>query len=70
MMQMKREIEVHSRLKHPNIVEFFGYFQDDERCEGGSLRLSCFPTGGSGCSANWLTLPIGLLCIARLCSPY
>jgi len=48
MVQMKREIEVHSRLKHPNIVEFFGYFQDDERCEGDSLRLCCFGSDRSG----------------------
>jgi serine/threonine protein kinase len=45
---MKREIEVHSRLKHPNIVEFFGYFQDDERCEGDFLRHDCCASGGSG----------------------
>jgi serine/threonine protein kinase len=37
---MKREIEVHSRLKHPNIVEFFGFFQDDDKRKGDSLRFS------------------------------
>jgi serine/threonine protein kinase len=27
---LRREIEIQSRLKHPNIVKLFGYFHDDK----------------------------------------
>lgn len=30
--QVRQEIEIHSRLRHPNIIKMYGYFQDDERC--------------------------------------
>lgn len=29
--QLRREIEIHSRLRHPYVVRFFCYFQDAER---------------------------------------
>ncbi len=31
--QLKREVEIHSRLHHPNVVRFFSYFQDADRGE-------------------------------------
>lgn len=43
-MQLKREIEIHSRLKHRYIAEMYGWFQDQhniylvlEYCDGSSL---------------------------------
>lgn len=30
-VQLKREVEVHSHLRHPNILRMYGYFQDDQR---------------------------------------
>ncbi len=27
--QIRREIEIHSRLNHPNILKMYGYFWDD-----------------------------------------
>ena len=42
--QLRQEVEIHSRLKHPNIVQFIGYFYDPKRiylilehCQGGEL---------------------------------
>ena len=42
--QVRREVEIHSRLNHPNIIKLFGYFQDNkniylvmEFAEGGTL---------------------------------
>jgi aurora kinase, other len=42
--QLQREVEVHSRLSHPNIVQFYAYFHDEENvyilleyCNGNSL---------------------------------
>ena len=42
--QLQREVEVHSRLRHPNIVQFYAYFHDEdnvymllEYCNGNSL---------------------------------
>ncbi len=42
--QLRREVEIHSRCVHPNIVRFFCYFQDKERvymvmeyCNGKSI---------------------------------
>ena len=31
--QLQREIEVHTRLVHPNIVRLYAYFQDAQRSE-------------------------------------
>ena len=28
--QFRREIEIHSRMNHPNILKMFGYFFDDQ----------------------------------------
>jgi len=28
--QIRHEIEIHSRLKHPNIVSMYAYFQDKD----------------------------------------
>lgn len=28
--QLRREVEIHARLNHPNIVKLFGYFQDNK----------------------------------------
>lgn len=28
--QMKKEIEIHYRLRHPNIVRLYGYFYDEK----------------------------------------
>jgi serine/threonine protein kinase len=30
-MNLVRELEIHSKLHHENIVKFFGYFCDDRR---------------------------------------
>lgn len=30
-MQLRREIEIQSHLKHPNILRLFGYFYDQSR---------------------------------------
>jgi serine/threonine protein kinase len=30
--QIRYEIEIHSRLKHSNIVAMYGYFMDADRC--------------------------------------
>lgn len=30
--QIRHEIEIHSRLKHPNIVSMYSYFQDEDSC--------------------------------------
>lgn len=42
--QLRREVEIQSRLKHPNITQLYGYFHDDKRvylimeyCQGGEL---------------------------------
>ncbi len=42
--QLGQEVEIHSRLKHPNIVQLYGYFYDPKRiylvlelCGGGEL---------------------------------
>jgi serine/threonine protein kinase len=29
--QLKKEVEIHSRLKHPNILQLLGYFYDSNR---------------------------------------
>lgn len=31
--QICNEIEIHCRLKHPGIINMYGYFQDEERCK-------------------------------------
>ena len=41
--QLRREVEIHSRLSHPNILPFLGYFQDASRVYV-VLRLA---TGGT-----------------------
>ena len=28
MHQLKRELEIHCRLRHPNIIRLYGYFHD------------------------------------------
>lgn len=33
--QLQREVEVHCRLRHPNIVRLFAYFTDEERGTAG-----------------------------------
>lgn len=33
LSQLKREVEVHTRLKHPHIIECYGHFQDNDRRE-------------------------------------
>jgi len=30
-MNLVRELEIHSRLHHDNVVKFFGYFWDDRK---------------------------------------
>mmetsp|Transcript_18212 Transcript_18212/g.29606 ORF Transcript_18212/g.29606 Transcript_18212/m.29606 type:complete len:342 (+) Transcript_18212:323-1348(+) len=30
-IQLKQEVEIHSRLKHPNILQMYGYFYDPKR---------------------------------------
>lgn len=30
IQQFKREIRLHSALDHPNIVKFYGFFEDEE----------------------------------------
>lgn len=30
--QFRREVEVHSRLKHPNIIQMYACFQDETHC--------------------------------------
>ena len=44
MLQLRREVEIHSRLAHENIVSFLGYFHDPkqvfivlEKCTRGHL---------------------------------
>lgn len=44
MLQLRREVEIHSRLRHKNIIEFLGYFHDPkqvfivlEKCSRGHL---------------------------------
>jgi polo-like kinase 4 len=45
--RVKQEVEIHSRLKHPAILEVLGYFEDNahvylvlELCENGELAKS------------------------------
>jgi len=33
--QIQRETEIHSRLKHPNVVEMFAYFHEGPKCKCG-----------------------------------
>jgi serine/threonine protein kinase len=33
LSQLRREVEVHTRLKHPHIIECYGHFQDASRRE-------------------------------------
>jgi serine/threonine protein kinase len=30
-MQVKKEVEIHCRIRHPNIVTCHGYFHDEHR---------------------------------------
>jgi serine/threonine protein kinase len=38
--QLRREIEIQSHLRHPNILRLFGYFYDEVRQaeKGGALK--------------------------------
>ena len=40
--QLRREIEIQSHLRHPNILRLYGYFYDDVRSHpltrGGAMR--------------------------------
>lgn len=45
--QLQREIEVHCRLTHPNIIRMYAYFQDAQRGACSSRRANR-PWGGSG----------------------
>ena len=43
--RVKNEIEIHCQLKHPNVVELYAYFEDDnyvylilELCVSGELQ--------------------------------
>jgi hypothetical protein len=31
--QFQREVEIHSRVRHPNIIRMYAYFHDAESCE-------------------------------------
>lgn len=31
MIQIQREIEIHSIVDHPNIIKFYGFFHDAQR---------------------------------------
>lgn len=57
LRNFRREVEIHSKLNHPNIVKMHGWFQDKERlylilehCAEGELfsfmqaqKKGCFP---------------------------
>lgn len=51
--QIRREIEIHTRLAHPNIIACYGFFQDAERlafvlehANGGTLFEELYRRGG------------------------
>ena len=52
--QLRREVEIHSHLRHKNVVQFYGFFYDDDKiylmleyCPGGELykNLKAQPQG-------------------------
>ena len=53
-IQLRREIEIQSHLRHPNILQMYGFFTDESRiylileyCHGGELfnQLRAMPNG-------------------------
>ena len=36
--QLRREIEIQSHLRHPNILRLYGYFYDEVRAQGNFAR--------------------------------
>ena len=57
--QLRREIEIQSHLRHPNILRLYGYFYDDVRSAGHLClalpQTSCLAWLGCACS----TAPLG-----------
>ena len=36
--QFQREVEIHSRVRHPNVIRMYAYFHDTESCKCGGAR--------------------------------
>lgn len=47
--QVRREVEIHTRLRHPNILRMYGYFHDEERVY---LLLEFAPKGAVKTAEN------------------
>jgi serine/threonine protein kinase len=39
--QFQREVEIHCRLNHPNIIRMYAYFHDQDSCESTALVCVC-----------------------------
>lgn len=55
LSSIRKEIEIQSHLRHPNIVKFYGFFHDEtkifyilEYCSGGELYKKLMKTKGFG----------------------
>lgn len=60
--QLQREIEVHCRLRHPNIVRMFAYFDDDER--GTRRARRCVPRQRQSVEPSCAAVYIVLECVS------
>ena len=59
--QLRREIEIQSHLRHPNILRLYGYFYDDVRSTVHlrSARPCLWPPVLHGSGVNAAQLPLG-----------